>query len=158
VPVWGSLEDLGEARLRVDYTQPGWYEWQPAGMPAFYGWTPFTVAVQKGDHLRYAMVPHVRARTRDAVLQAARGIDPEIRRALLQHARLTDASAPSAFAEPQSSQVAPTRLGMAFAYIAGRVSDQRGPSIQIGADGKTALRSSLVKSDRGIYSEVMLRP
>ena len=56
-----SLEELAGARLRVEYTQPGWFRWEKPAGPGGAG----------------MLAPsRVRERTREAALQAAQRIDP----------------------------------------------------------------------------------
>jgi hypothetical protein len=66
---WGlhvnSLEELAAVTLRVDYSQPGWFEWQAPDPLADQGW----------PRLKR---PRVRERTHGAALQAARRIDAQV--------------------------------------------------------------------------------
>jgi Putative zinc-finger len=138
MPLWESLEGLGDATLRVDYTQPGWYEWRPPGMAAWVPRPPFAVPVGRGPPIKRLMMPHIRERTREAALQAARRLDPQIRQALLQYTQLISPQIDEAQMAPLDAQITPTRLGLAFAYIAGTSSD----------------RNALVRSDQiGSYTE-----
>jgi Putative zinc-finger len=138
MPLWESLEGLGDAALRVDYTQPGWYEWRPPGMAAWVPRAPFALPVGRGPHVKRLMMPHIRERTREAALEAARRLGPQIRQALLQRMQLISPQIDEAQMVPQDAQITATRLGLAFAYIAGTSSD----------------RNALVRSDQiGSYTE-----
>jgi hypothetical protein len=68
-----SLEELGGAALRVDYTQPGWFRWAPGG-PTYRGWV---MLAEPGREGRRSFRPLVRERTPEAALQAVRRIDPQ---------------------------------------------------------------------------------
>jgi hypothetical protein len=124
MPLWDSLEGLADAALRVDYTQPGWYEWRPPGAAGWVHRPPFAVPVGRGAHIKRLMMPRIRERTREAALEAARRLDPELRQALLQYMRLITPQIDEAQMVPQDAQIVPTRLGLAFAYIAGTSSDR----------------------------------
>jgi RNA polymerase sigma-70 factor (ECF subfamily) len=115
-PELHSMEDLIGTALRVDYTQPGWSEWQPL-------WS-LRWAVRPGPNKegKWLPVPPVRERTREAALQALRRLDPQIReavRATLQG--LVDRGAlPSTTAfPPEEEQIVPTRLDLVTIYIPG---------------------------------------
>jgi hypothetical protein len=136
-PLWESLEDLARAGLRVEYTQPGWYEWRVPGFPTWTASAPFNVPVAKGSPVRHLMVPHAREKTRAAVLETANRIDPEIRAALLQYLRWLNPQIDEAQMTPRDSQIVPSRLGLVFAYTGGPSSDRNG----------------LVKSDQTNYTE-----
>jgi hypothetical protein len=60
-----SLVDLGAASLQVDYTTPGEFQWLP-------------VDANEAPSRRLQEARRVRARTREAVLEAARRIDPRV--------------------------------------------------------------------------------
>ena len=60
----GGLEELARAALNVEYIPAGWFEWRG---PARQGGPP-----------RRFPEPAVRERTREAALQAARRIDPQV--------------------------------------------------------------------------------
>src|SRR5207247_1238721 len=72
-----SLDELAGATLRVNYTQPGWFEWRPPGN----WWWRYVVALERGKRVP---LPRIRERTREAALQALRRVDPQIRDAILQ--------------------------------------------------------------------------
>jgi hypothetical protein len=108
------LEQLGGAVLRVDYWQPGWYEWRPPG-PALLRWV---VPLDLTDEGRRVLRPRVRERTREAALQALRRVDPQIRSAALKVAGRVD---PRIEAAPpaEEAQIVPTDLDLATIYYTG---------------------------------------
>ena len=68
-----SLDELEGATLRVDYTQPGWFQWQqPGGFDA----SRWVVRVGSEPDGRRVLMPPIRERTREAALQAARRAFP----------------------------------------------------------------------------------
>jgi RNA polymerase sigma-70 factor (ECF subfamily) len=108
-----SLEELAGAVLRVDYSQPGEYEWRPPG-PYLLRWL---VPVDLGpDGRRLIPRPLVRERTREAALQALRRLDPQMRAAVRAAAGRSD---PRFLAEPVSdeAQIVPTELNLTLLYI-----------------------------------------
>src|SRR5206468_1488276 len=58
-----SLDELAGATLRVDYQQPGWYEWRPRS------WYRWVIPTADGKRVPRRLL---RERTREAALQAAR--------------------------------------------------------------------------------------
>jgi hypothetical protein len=107
-----SLEELAGAVLRVDYRQPGWYEWRPPG-PYLLRWL---VPVDPGPQVRLVPRPKVRERTREAALQALRRVDPQVRAAVRAAAGRSD---PRLLAEPASDaeQIVPTELNLTLIYL-----------------------------------------
>src|SRR2546421_4372807 len=83
-----SLDELAGAALRVEYTQPGAFQWGEPGWSGYY--TRWVVPLEPGPQGRRVPRPPVRARTREATLQAVRRIDPPLREALLQAVRRAD--------------------------------------------------------------------
>jgi hypothetical protein len=79
-PPLQSLDDMSGAVLRVQYTQPGGFQWGES--PGVY--THWRVPLASG---RRVPRPLVQARTRKAALQAVRQVDLPIREALLQALR-----------------------------------------------------------------------
>src|SRR5207247_9983962 len=67
-PELHSLEELPGTALRVEYTQPGWFEWQPPENSSL-RWAVRSSPSQDGQWLP---VPAVRERTREAAVQARR--------------------------------------------------------------------------------------
>jgi hypothetical protein len=104
-----TLDDLAGATLRVSYTQPGWYEWRPPGP----FWLRYVVALERGKRVP---LPPVRGRTREAVLQAVRGIDPQIREAILQAFHRADPHAETPSLD-EAPQIVPTELELTILYI-----------------------------------------
>lgn len=112
-----SLENLSDAVLRVDYRQPGWYEWRPPGAYLL----RWLVPVNPGPQVRLIPRPKVRERTREAALQALRRVDPQVRAAVLAAAGRND---PRLLAEPVSdeAQIVPTDLNLTLIYFPARQS------------------------------------
>jgi hypothetical protein len=111
-----SLDDLAGATLRVDYTQPGWYQWFKPGDLRSQRWA---VAVDPGEKGRRVLMPPVRERTREAALEAARRLFPPVTDAMLEAWRRV---APDITAEkllPQPDQIAPSELDLVIVYIPG---------------------------------------
>jgi RNA polymerase sigma-70 factor, ECF subfamily len=107
-----SMEDLAGAALRVDYSQPGWFEWRPSGP----SWSMFMRTVPVGSGKRM-LRPPVRERTRETALESARRLDPHIREAMLEEARRLNPAFDEAQLEPQASQIVPTTLDLAVIYM-----------------------------------------
>jgi RNA polymerase sigma-70 factor (ECF subfamily) len=110
-PRW--LEELADAVLRVEYTQPGWFRWGSPDEWNFGRW------VARRDSQRERILrPSVQERTREGALQALRRADPQIREAVLQTMRRSD---PRLQAAPpdEETQIFPTRLSLAVVYIPG---------------------------------------
>jgi hypothetical protein len=120
-PPLQSLDDMSGAVLRVQYTQPGGFQWGE-GVGSYTHWR---VPLASG---RRVPRPLVQARTREAALQAVRQVDLPIREALLEAARRgvpglavaprTDATLESV----EELQVVPTKLDLTFAYLPGPAS------------------------------------
>jgi RNA polymerase sigma-70 factor, ECF subfamily len=104
-----SLEELAGATLRVDYLQPGWFQWQPPG-PYWLRW----FAPLGRD--RRALLPAVRERTKEAALQALGRLDPQIREAVRQAARRNDPQSEQMLRD-EAAQIVPTRLDVVFLYM-----------------------------------------
>jgi hypothetical protein len=94
-----SLEELEGAAMRVEYTQPGSFQWRQPGEIGTAQW--FRV-LEPGPNGRRALMPPVRERTREAALQAVRRMLPN--------------------AEP--AQIFPTELNLEILYFPG-VSNRR---------------------------------
>jgi hypothetical protein len=105
-----SLEELAGAALRVDYTQPGEFEWQPG-----WGWPRWLLPVEPGPRGRRALLPPIRARTREAVLQAARPIETQLREWLVK------AKTPADMVDKilQGAEIPPTKLDLEIVYFTG---------------------------------------
>jgi predicted DNA-binding protein (UPF0251 family) len=128
-----SLGGLEGATLRVDYVQPGWYEWR-AAVVDWFRW------VVPGEGGRRALWSPIRERTPEAALAAARGVDPQRLQAMfaiahrvdpriqevqfLPHAAriLTASEVPEilhAHFAPQESQLIRTELELHVIYVSG---------------------------------------
>lgn len=117
----GSLEELSGAVVRVDYTQPGWFEWRPPGPE----WLKWTMPASLGPRPARALVAPVRERTREATLAAARRVDPQLRERVVSFARRSDPRIDSSQVEPHPDQIVATRLSLAVLYIPS-ISGQQG--------------------------------
>jgi RNA polymerase sigma-70 factor (ECF subfamily) len=119
-PELHSLEQLAGTALRVDYTQPGWFEWQP-------DWSlRWAVRSASGREGNWLSVPAVRERTPEAALQALRRLDPQIRAAVRATVQgwVERGARPSTTALPsEEAQIVPTRLDLATIYIPGTAKD-----------------------------------
>jgi hypothetical protein len=116
-PPLQSLEELTGATLRVDYTQPGWFQW---GNPDLvWHWSRWVVVVEPGRDGHWLPRPSVRERTREAVMQAVRHIDPKLREAAVHTARHLRAQPLQEPPVPLEEQIYPSQLGLAFIYIPG---------------------------------------
>jgi hypothetical protein len=113
-----SLEELAGSTLRVEYTLPGGFQW---GNPAGAGYTQWVVPLGPGPQSKRVPRPPVKERTREAVVQALRRVDPGIREKVLQLVRQAD---PRLKAVPPSEeeQIFPTRLNLTVIYIPGDTS------------------------------------
>jgi RNA polymerase sigma-70 factor (ECF subfamily) len=119
-PELHSLEQLAGTALRVDYTQPGWFEWQP-------DWSlRWAVRSASGREGKWLSVPAVRERTREAALEALRRLDPQIRAAVRATVQgwVERGALPLTTALPsEEAQIVPTRLDLATIYIPGTAKD-----------------------------------
>jgi hypothetical protein len=121
-PELHSLEELAGTTLRVDYAQPGWFEWVPAENPSL----RWAVRSTPGRDGKWLPVPVVRERTREAALQALRRLDPQIRAAMRAVAQaLVDRGVITSTAalRAEEEQIAPTRLELTTIYIPGSAKD-----------------------------------
>jgi hypothetical protein len=111
-----SFDELAGATLRVDYTQPGAFQWQKPG-----GFTPtrWIVRVEPGPAGRRVLIPPIRERTREAALAAARRAFPPITPALLAAFRQSDPTLDADQILPQPNQIFPTELDLVVVYIPG---------------------------------------
>jgi hypothetical protein len=108
----GSLEELSGATLRVDYTQPGEFEWrQPVP-----GWMRSVVPVAKGVR---APRPRVQARTPAEALETARQVYAPLRELWMQPARRLNPQLDEARFAPQPAQIVPTELNLTILYMPG---------------------------------------
>jgi RNA polymerase sigma-70 factor (ECF subfamily) len=114
-----SLEELAEAAFRVEYTQPGEFQWLPAASRGM-GY-PIVVPLEPGPEGRRALLPPARGRTPAEALAAARRIDPRRREGLtrIDPAHLANPELTVEPASPQETEVVPTRLDLWFVYFLG---------------------------------------
>src|SRR5437870_2410920 len=110
-----SLEELAGGVLRVEYTEPGWFEWRVPGHPYF----QWIVPVGSGSQIRRATRPQIRERTRGAALEAARRRYPQGFEAEVQVVKQLDARFEAAAMVPQADQIMPTVLDLKIIYIPG---------------------------------------
>jgi hypothetical protein len=109
-----SLQDLQGASFRVDYSQPGWFQW---GNPDItWSWWRWVVIVEHGIEGRWVPRPLLRERTREAVMQAVLRLDPKIREKAV-HTRRTARPSPEPDPTPLEAQVFPTKLSLTFMYF-----------------------------------------
>jgi hypothetical protein len=110
-----SLEELAGATLRVEYTQPGEYQW---GAPSLaYSWKRWAVIVESGKQGRWAPRPALRGRSREAVLESLRRLDPKIREAAVNSDRFQRPQPDPEPPLPLEAQVFPTELSLTFVYF-----------------------------------------
>jgi hypothetical protein len=112
-----SLNDLAGATLRVDYTQPGWFQWGECGWSGRF--SRWVVPLEFSRTGRRVPRPPVRERTREATLQAVRRVDPALRQALLEAVCRVDGRLPHEARVVEEDQIVPTKLDLAFVYIPG---------------------------------------
>jgi RNA polymerase sigma-70 factor (ECF subfamily) len=115
-------EELADATLRVEYTQPGGFQWGDSGHPGQGSYLRWVVPLEPGRRGKRVPRPPIQARTREAALQAVRRIDSEIRAALLQAMHRVDSRTDLAPHVVEEDQIFPTKLDMAFVYIPGSAS------------------------------------
>jgi hypothetical protein len=112
-----SLEELTGAAFRVEYTQPGWFQW---GAPGWSGYsTRWVIPLEPDPRGRRALRPPVRERTREAALEAVRRVPLPLRQALLQAVRRTDPRVGPDMDRFEAEQIFPTRLDLNFVYVPG---------------------------------------
>jgi RNA polymerase sigma factor (sigma-70 family) len=112
-----SMDELEGAVLRVEYTQPGGFQW---GEPAWSGYyTRWVIPLGPGPQDRRVLRPPVQAPTREAALAAVRRIDPQLRQALFQAARRTDPRVAADLDAFDVSQIFPTQRDLTIVYVPG---------------------------------------
>jgi RNA polymerase sigma-70 factor (ECF subfamily) len=109
-----SLDDMEGSVLRIDYTQPGGFEWVPQ-CPG--PWQTWLMPRELGPDGRREPRPPVRGRTREATLQALRRFAPELREAIYESLRRGGASLPPPV-DP-SREIYPVELNLTFVYVPG---------------------------------------
>jgi RNA polymerase sigma-70 factor (ECF subfamily) len=97
-----SLDELAGSVLRVDYTQPGWFEW-----PEPEDWLRWRMMIEPGPAGRRELRAPIRERTREAAAAALRRLEPQVR------------------AASGKTDVTPTRHYLAIVYIPGGTSTRR---------------------------------
>jgi hypothetical protein len=117
-----SLDELAGATLRVDYSQPGWFQWGDPRHPGGGVFTRWVVPLEPGRRGRRVPRPAVRARTKEAVLEAVRLLDPQLRQALLEGTRRADSRLPAAQSAVEEEQIFPSQLDLTFVFIPGATS------------------------------------
>jgi hypothetical protein len=110
-----SLDELAGATLRVDYTQPGAFQW---GDPDQVHPTHWEVALEAGRDGRRVPRPPIVAPTREAALAAARRVDPQLRAAIARERRKDDPRSQLAD-QVEPAEIYPTKLGLWIIYIPG---------------------------------------
>jgi hypothetical protein len=110
-----SLEDLAGAVLRIDYRQPGEFEWRPPGP----FWLQWIAPLEPGENGQRIPCPVVRGRTREETLQALRVLDPKLREALAQAAPRFDPHTEAGALLSPEAQIVPTELDLTIIYIPG---------------------------------------
>jgi hypothetical protein len=99
-----SLDALTQMTVRVEYIQPGEFQWVQPGMSEFQG-------PDRPWPANFFEIPIVRDRTREAVLETARRIDPTV----------------------DPAQISPTELWLAVIFR--RVDPQTGKLMEWGQSG-----------------------
>jgi len=102
-----SLDELAGSTLRVDYTQPGWFEWK---VPGPY-WSQWVARLEPGPMGRRMPRPAVRERTREGALAALRRLDPQLRETVPVETSEGNLR--------EEAQIVPTELRLAIIYILG---------------------------------------
>ena len=110
-----SLQELQGATLRVDYSQPGEFQWGDPGM----AFTPFpwVVIVEPGRDGRWLPRPLLRGRTREAVAQAVLRLDRQLRERAVHAMRSRRSAAEPELPVPLEAQIFPTDLSLNVIYL-----------------------------------------
>jgi RNA polymerase sigma-70 factor, ECF subfamily len=112
-----SLEELEGAVLRVEYTQPGGFQWGEPGRAGYY--TRWVIPLGPGPEDRRVLRPPVQAATREAALAAVRRIDRQLREALLKAVRRAGPRFPDDLEAFEESQIFPTERDLTIVYVPG---------------------------------------
>jgi hypothetical protein len=116
-----SFDELAGATLRVDYTQPGAFQWhQPGGFSS----TRWAVRVEPGAASQRVLIPPIRERTREAALAAARRAFPPVTPALLEARRQSEPTIDASQIIPQPNEIFPTELDLVIVYIPGTATER----------------------------------
>jgi hypothetical protein len=121
---------LAGAVLRVDYTQPGGFEWR-LNPPL-----EWVVPMARGPQGPRVIRPPVRARTREEALAAARRFDPQLRAAMIENARRFDPR-PESVARIEQPEITPTTLRLIILYIPGQTNRRAVHLLRPGQDLRT---------------------
>jgi hypothetical protein len=114
-----SLDDLTGATLRVEYTQPGWFQWGDPNHPGRGYYNRWVIPVETTPRGRRVPRPPVRERTRAAALQAVQRVNPELQQALLRSARRANPRLDDSLRTIEEDQIFPTKLDLTIVYIPG---------------------------------------
>jgi hypothetical protein len=114
-----SLDDLTGATLRVEYTQPGGFQWGDPNHPGCGFYTRWVAPLDLTPRGHRVPRPPVLERTREAALQAVRRVDPPLRQALLQAARRGNPRLDDSPRAVEDDQIFPTKLNLTIVYIPG---------------------------------------
>jgi hypothetical protein len=127
-----SLEELARGTLRVEYTVPGWFQW---GNPDLrWHWANYLVVTEPGPHGRWAPRPPIRERTREAVMQAVRRVDPQIRSKVIHVMRDKRGHQDPEPDTPWEAQIFPTTLNLTFIYIPGATNERMVHIVHLNGD------------------------
>jgi hypothetical protein len=96
------VDELAGSVLRVDYTQPGWFEW-----PAPESFLRWVITIESGPAGRRELRAPIRERTQEAALEALRRVEPHVREV------------------GGKMEITPTRYYLAIVYIPGGTSKKR---------------------------------
>jgi hypothetical protein len=116
-----SVDELAGATLRVDYTQPGAFQWQQPDVSNASRWA---LRVEPGPAGRRVLIPPIRERTREAALAAIRRAFPPITPALLAAFRQSDPMIDAEQILPQPRQIFPTEMDLVVVYIPGTATER----------------------------------
>jgi hypothetical protein len=116
-----AAEELADATLRVEYTQPGWFTWRVPGLESFPGrdWLQWVIPLEPGFGGRRVVRPQVRERTREAAIDAARRLAPTLSDRVVQALRRFDPRGEVIPMVPNASQIVPTSLELTIIYFPG---------------------------------------
>jgi hypothetical protein len=109
-----SLDELAGAVLRVDYTQPGWFEWPEPENPL-----RWKIWIEPGPEGRREPRAPIRERTREAALEALHRVQAHLQEPILKLFRYHQMPAEEAEKWLRNMEVRRTRLYLAIVYIPG---------------------------------------
>jgi RNA polymerase sigma-70 factor (ECF subfamily) len=109
------LQGFSGGVLRVDYTQPGGFQWGDPGLS--WSWSRWFIVREHGPQGHWTPRPSIQGRTREAVREALLRLDPGIRDlAVHKLGAPAPISAPTA-PVPLEAQIFPSELSLVFLYI-----------------------------------------